>query len=144
MDLDLRQVRYFLAVADHGTYTRAAEVLHIATPSLSQQIRKLESELGVRLFDRDHRGARLTSVGRELIPHARDLVAGQQRAIALARCHARAAKGSLRLGFLTGVAGPRTRSILDRLRAAAPEASVELVQVGWGEQVDAVVDARVH
>ena len=143
MDLDLRQLRYFLAVVDRGTYSAAAEALHIATPSLSQQIRKLESDLGVRLLDRDHRGARPTAVGRDLAEHARELLAGQERAVTVVRRHARSASGTIRLGFLSGVAGPRTRDILGRLHALAPEAEVDLVQVDWGEQVAAVLDGRV-
>lgn len=143
MDLDLRQLRYFLTVADHGTYSAAAKALHIATPSLSQQIRKLESDLGVRLLDRDHRGARPTAAGRDLLEHARELLAGQERAVALLRRHARSDSGTLRLGFLSGVAGPRTRAILDRLHAQSPEAQVDLVEVGWGEQVAAVLDGRI-
>ncbi len=143
MDLDLRQLRYFLAVVDHGTYSAASRVLHVATPSLSQQIRKLESDLGVRLLDRDHRGARPTTVGRDLVEHARALLATQDRAMAVVRRHVRSVGGTLRLGFLSGVAGPRTRPILDLLHARAPDSEIELVQVGWGDQVDAVLDGRV-
>lgn len=143
MDLDLRQLRYFLAVVEHGTYSAAAQALHIAAPSLSQQIRTLESNLGVRLLDRDHRGARPTAVGRELIGYARELVACQERTVAVVRRHARSANGTLRLGFLAGGAGLRTRAILDRLRSQVPDARVELLQVGWGEQLAAVLDGRV-
>lgn len=143
MDLDLRQLRYFVAVAEHGTYTAAAETLHIAVPSLSQQIRKLESDIGVRLLDRDHRGARPTAVGHDLLGIARDLIAGQEHAVAIVRRHVRSVGGTLRLGFLADIAGPMTRSILDRLRTQVPDATVDLVQVGWGEQVSAVLDGRV-
>ena len=62
-DLDLRKIRYFLALATHLNFSRAAEDLHIAQPVLSRQIRALEQELRVPLFVRDHRGTQLTSAG---------------------------------------------------------------------------------
>ena len=64
--MEVHQLRYFCAVARHGTFTRASEVEHVAQPSLSQQILKLEAELGSKLFDRLPRSARLTVFGRGL------------------------------------------------------------------------------
>jgi DNA-binding transcriptional LysR family regulator len=144
VDLDLRVLRYFVTVADVGTYTAAAEALHIATPSLSQQIRKLEQDVGVRLLDRDHRGARVTAAGAEVLEHARGLLADQDRLLAVGRRHRRAERNTLRVGFVPGMAGVGTRALLDRVRAAAPEgAEVELTQIGWADQLDVVLDGRV-
>jgi len=69
--MELHQLRYFCAVADTGTFSRAAEQSHVAQPSLSQQILKLEDELGARLFDRLGRSVRLTDVGKAFLPRAR-------------------------------------------------------------------------
>jgi len=78
----LRHVRYFLAVADAGNFTRAAEALHVSQPTLSQQIRQLEASLGAPLFDRSGRTVRLTDAGHAYYVHARralqDLEAGQR------------------------------------------------------------------
>ncbi|HSD79202.1 MAG TPA: LysR family transcriptional regulator [Solirubrobacteraceae bacterium] len=68
--MTLQQLEYFLAAAEHGSFSAAAEQLHLAQPSLSEQVRKLESELGVALFTRVGRGIVLTEAGRELRPHA--------------------------------------------------------------------------
>src|SRR5438445_12497727 len=69
--MELHQLRYFCAVAETGSFSRAAEQSHVAQPSLSQQIIKLEEELGARLFDRLGRSVRLTELGKILLPRAR-------------------------------------------------------------------------
>ena len=69
--MELRQLAYFVAIAEERNFTRAAERIPIAQPSISQQIRRLEAELGERLLLRDRRGIRLTPAGQALLPHAR-------------------------------------------------------------------------
>src|ERR1700732_1867313 len=72
--MELQQLRYFCAIADTGSFTRAAQHTHVSQPSLSQQIRKLEDELGARLFDRLGRAVRLTELGRTFLPRARSVL----------------------------------------------------------------------
>jgi DNA-binding transcriptional LysR family regulator len=91
--MELRHLAYFVAVAQEGNFTRAADRELVAQPAISQQILRLERELGERLFDRTASGARLTEAGRVLLPHARGMLAGADRA--------RDALASLR-GLLTG------------------------------------------
>jgi DNA-binding transcriptional LysR family regulator len=95
--MDLRQLRYFVAVAEELHFARAAERLHIAAPSLSQQIKSLEASLGTPLFVRDRRHVELTPTGRMLLPDAREileLAARAQRRVA-------GAAGPLRVGYVS-------------------------------------------
>ncbi|MDH6279934.1 LysR family transcriptional regulator [Prescottella agglutinans] len=110
--MELRQLRYFVAVAEELNFSRASERLLIAGPSLSQQIKALERDLGVRLFDRDRRSVSLTSPGAALLPQARDLLARardlERRAAALSGSEA------VRLGYVNWLPpdlGNRTASV---------------------------------
>jgi DNA-binding transcriptional LysR family regulator len=101
---ELRQLRYFVAVAEERNLTRAAARLHIAQQSLSQQIRTLEAQLGVTLFERSTRGVELTAVGAVLLREARPVLAQAERAVEAVRRAARGEQGELRVGFLSTVA----------------------------------------
>jgi len=78
--MTLQQLQYFLAAAEHGSFSAAAEELHLAQPSLSEQVRRLEGELGVALFHRVGRGVALTEAGRVLRPNAERVLAGVEEA----------------------------------------------------------------
>jgi DNA-binding transcriptional LysR family regulator len=105
MDVHVRNLRYFVAVAEQLHFTRAAELLRISQPSLSKQIRLLERDLGFPLFRRDRRTVALTDAGEALLPRARELLCGWDQALAEATQRARAAAAQLRVGFQTSVAG---------------------------------------
>ncbi|WP_277955565.1 LysR family transcriptional regulator, partial [Saccharopolyspora soli] len=94
------QLRYFVAVAEESSYTRAADRLTISQQSLSQQITLLERMLGVKLFDRDTRGTSLTTVGALFLPEARAVLTRADEAIDVVTRAARGEIGSLRLAFL--------------------------------------------
>ena len=102
MDVDLRKLRYFVAVAEELHFGRAAERLHIAQPVLSRQIRALEDELKAQLFVRDRRRTELTAAGEQLLADARPLLAGATRC---ACASGRAARGenSFTVGFMPGL-----------------------------------------
>src|ERR1700726_3114076 len=101
--MELRHLRYFIAVAEEGSLTLAAEKrLHTAQPSLSRQIRDLEYEVGVQLMSRSVRGIELTAPGRVFLDHARLVLAQVEAAREAARRAAEPAKQSFTLGFLTG------------------------------------------
>ncbi|MBG3876270.1 LysR family transcriptional regulator, partial [Desulfovibrio oxamicus] len=95
--MELRQLRYFLAVAEELHFGRAARRMHVSQPPLSQQIQALEEELGVRLFDRTSRTVRATPAGEALRDDVRDLLAGLDAAVERARGTARGERGRLRL-----------------------------------------------
>ncbi|MFF5140289.1 LysR family transcriptional regulator [Streptomyces sp. NPDC013157] len=110
--VELRQLRYFVAVAEELNFGRAAERLLIAGPSLSQQIKALERDLGVRLFDRDRRSVSLTPAGAALLPHTRDLL---ERADDLKRRAGRlSGSQAVRLGYVNWLPpdlGSRTAAV---------------------------------
>ena len=120
MSPELRQLRYFVAVAEEGSLTRAAARLHIAQQSLSQQIRTLELQLGVTLFERSPRGVTLTEVGTVLLREARPVLAQAERAVEAVRSAARGEQGELRVGFLGSVANYFMPPVVRAFRARHP------------------------
>src|SRR5437016_9008522 len=101
--MELRHLRYFIAVAEEGSLTVAAEKkLHTAQPSLSRQIRDLEYEVGVQLMSRSVHGIELTAAGRAFLDHARLAVTQAEAAAQAARRAAQPARPTFALGFLTG------------------------------------------
>jgi LysR family transcriptional regulator, hca operon transcriptional activator len=101
--MELRHLRYFIAVAEEGSLTLAAEKrLHTAQPSLSRQIRDLEEEVGVQLISRSVRGIELTAAGRAFLDHARLAVTQAEAAKEAARRSAQPTRPAIALGFLSG------------------------------------------
>jgi DNA-binding transcriptional LysR family regulator len=115
MGMELRHIRYFLAVAEEMNFTRAAKKVGIGQPPLSQQIRSLEEELGAPLFRRVPRGVELTDSGKVFLPEAQAILAQAERAKKIAQRGARGELGSLRLGFTSSAAF--TRIVQDAIRA---------------------------
>jgi DNA-binding transcriptional LysR family regulator len=137
MDLDLRKLRYFVAVADHLNFGRAAAALHIAQPVLSRQIRVLEQELKVQLFVRDKRSTELTAAGRQLLADARPLLSA---AAAARRRAVLAGRDAFTVGFMPGLL---VTAAVRELSARHPELSVQVMRTSWDDQVEVLRDGRV-
>ena len=136
--LELRQLAYFVAVARHLNFTRAAAELHIAQPSLSEQIRRLEQDLGCQLFDRDRRRVRLTRAGETLLPHAQRILAQVRAAHAELRDQADLRSGRVELGALPTVVLYRLPALMAELRRRHPGLDVRVYERGTGELLAAL------
>lgn len=133
--MELRHLRYFVAVAEELNFTRAAEKLHIGQPPLSMQIRDLEQEIGARLFDRSRRKIVLTQAGSRLLLRARDILAAAGDAADEARRIAGGEAGELRIGFTASL--PYTNTLPDVLyayRRRHPAVSLQLREMFSAEQ----------
>lgn len=133
--MELRQLEYFAEVAEPLNFGRAAERLHVGQPAVSQQIRRLERELGQPLFDRSARTVRLTEAGQRLLPEARAVLVAVERARAAAQ--GGAASGLLRLGTSTGL-GERLEHVLEAMQRLAPGVQVELVNASTRARLERV------
>jgi DNA-binding transcriptional LysR family regulator len=134
--MDLRHLRYFLAVAEEGHITRAAERLGIQQPPLSQQIKALEAELEVQLFRRLPRGVELTDAGEVLRADARRIMADVEAALARVQRTARGEQGRVNVGFTSSAPfHPFVPRVLSTFREANPQVSVTLEEGGTAEMV---------
>ena len=138
MDLDLRKLRYFTAVAEQGHFGRAAQQLHIAQPVLSRQIRALEQELGCALLERTTRSVRLTPAGEQLHKDAPGVLAAAHAATL--RTHS-AARGAHRL-VIAFAPGLTFSAALRAFAEANPEVEIELLHLPWYEQAEPLRDGR--
>ena len=119
--MELRHLRYFVAVAETGHFTRAAELLGISQPPLSQQIQRLEHEIGTPLLKRLTRGVELTEAGKVLYDEALNIIKLTDAALERTRSVARGMSGTLRIGFATSTAfNPQVFSLLHRFRDKYP------------------------
>lgn len=139
--MELRQLRYFEAVARERNFTRAAAALHIAQPPLSRQIRQLEEELGVQLFERASRPVRLTETGRLVYDQVLAVLEGVAEIVSIVgRVKA---QGSLRIGFVGSMLYSRLPEVVRAWREARPGAELNLVELTTLEQVAALKDCRI-
>ena len=138
VDLDLRLVGYFVVVAEHRHFGRAATALRVAQPSLSRQIRRLEQQLGVRLLDRTPQGTRLTEAGEVFLPRAKALLRSAAQAAGQARAAAQPSR--IAIGYTSGlIVTPAVRE----LRREHPDADVQALHIDWNQPRVALLDHRV-
>lgn len=142
--MELRHLRYFVAVGEEQHYGRAAERLHLAQPALSRQIQDLEEEIGVKLFDRLPRGVKISAAGASFLDDARRILQQVNEATMRAGRVARGQSGVLRVGFTEsaswhGVVPDSFR----QFRQRQPDAELQLYPSASLEQIEAVRDGRL-
>lgn len=140
-DVHLRDLRYFLAVAEDLHFTRAAERLYVSQPALSKQVRALERQLGVELFRRDRQGVTLTGAGEALLPHARRVLADWAEGAAAVAAARSAQRSTLVVGMSTSPGrGGLLPAIRSRFTAAHPDAALRVRQVSWEDPTAGLAD----
>lgn len=138
--MELRHLRYFVAVADHGGITHAAERLNIAQPAVSRQIRDLEAELGVELLAREGRRVVLTDAGRAFADRARAVLVASHDAVEEAKRIDRGEAGHLRIGLLESASwSGHLPKALNQFARAYPDVRMDVVPMASVEQIDAVL-----
>jgi DNA-binding transcriptional LysR family regulator len=126
MNIELRHLRYFRAVAEAASFTAAARTVHVAQQVLSAQIRQLEDALGVQLLERTSRGVVLTAAGTAFLDGASSTLADLDRAVAAARNAARAVTGELAVGLNVAAGGELPTELIAAFRSAEPQVTVRL------------------
>ncbi len=143
--MELRHLRYFIAVAEELHFSKAAERLHIAQPPLSQQIQQLEAELGVELFHRKtKRQVQLTEAGKVFLKEAYQLLLQLETAIALTQRTGRGETGQLRIGFTSLVIYDLLPLILRQFREQFLEVELVLLELTTSQQEQALRDSLIH
>lgn len=143
MDVSLRQIRAFLAVARVKSFTRAAAMLHVTQPALTMQIRNLEEALGVVVFDRNKRSVELTRVGRDLLPAFERTVQDFDAALESAREVAAQKRGIVRLAALPSVAASVLPDAISQFRRTRPNVAFDLKDVIAGQVLTPVQSGEV-
>lgn len=141
--MELYTMRYVLAVAEHENFSLAAQVCHVGQPALSQQISRLEKELGVALFTRNSRGAALTEAGREFVLRAQEII---QRAGALQAemsLFAGLRRGTLNLGIITSLQCIDFGNLLSAFCGSYPDISVNIVQDGTHRLLEMLTERKL-
>jgi LysR family transcriptional regulator, benzoate and cis,cis-muconate-responsive activator of ben and cat genes len=141
--MELRHLRYFIAVANERNFTRAAELLNIAQPPLSRQIRQLEDNVGSELFDRTSRPLKLTEVGRLFYEHATNVLAGLDQLQALMSQMAGAGRRRFVIGFVGSTLYGHLPAVIRRFRACASHVDVSLLECSTVEQIAALKEGRI-
>ncbi|HUA05363.1 MAG TPA: LysR substrate-binding domain-containing protein [Solirubrobacteraceae bacterium] len=136
--MELRQLRYFVAVAEELHFRRAAERLHISQPPLSQQIRALEDELGFALLERTRRRVQLTPAGEAFLRDARAILAELDGAVSTARRIDAGQTGRLRIGFVGSALLSTVPGTVERFRSSRPGVAIELRERSTVDQLRAV------
>ena len=136
--MELRHLRYFCAVAEQKGFAKAAAVLNVSQSAISEQMRDMEDELGVPLFNRREHRANLNANGEAFLVEARKTLAAADQAIEAARRSARGQSGTLRIGFFVGGTDATFTALIRKFRALSPGVRISLLEMGPVQQNEAV------
>lgn len=137
-DVNLDLLRSFFAISEFGSMSQAAELLHVSQSTLTRQMQTLETEIGGRLLERDHRGVALTAAGHALLEGMRPIVARADIVVSETRKLARGQSASVRIGYLMSAASEFLNPALAALRRSHPQTKVHLIDLSPGQQIAAL------
>ncbi len=141
--MELQQLRYVSAIAETGSFSRAAERCQVAQPSLSQQVLKLEDDLGAKLFDRLGRSVRLTEAGRAFLPHARSILSQVEAAKSSVADHCEDVRGSVAVGVIPTIAPYMMPRYTTAFAKRYPEAKLRIVEETTPVLVESLRDLSI-
>ncbi|PZV38801.1 LysR family transcriptional regulator [Mesorhizobium kowhaii] len=141
--MDLRQVRYFVAAAEQLHFGRAADRMNVVQPAISQQIKRLEEELGVELFDRIGNEVRLTEAGRQILPECRRLLRQAEETVRVAKSAGTGTSGRVSFAFVDNAVCALLPPLLRSFRDLYPEVDVQLQSLSRAEQQAGLEDRRI-
>ena len=144
VSMDLKKLRYFIAVAEELHFNRAAKKLNITQPPLSQQIQNLEEELGVKLLERTKRQVRLTSAGTIFLEESRNMVSQLERSIKVTQLASQGKIGHLSIAFVDSAVGGMMVNVLKRFRERFPDVQLTLSEMTSAQQLKALHDGKIH
>ncbi len=143
MSMDLRLLRYFVAVASDGNFNRAAERLHIAQPPLSRAIQQLEAHVGAELLDRSVRPLRLTPVGKLLYEQATQILARMEDLESMVKSAAESKRRRFVIGFVASTIYARLPELIREFRKSAPDVELVMVESTTLDQIAALKEGRI-
>lgn len=142
--MDLKKLRYFIAVAEELHFNRAAKKLNITQPPLSQQIQSLEEELGVKLLERTKKQVRLTSAGAIFLEESRNMVSQLEKSIRMTQLASQGKFGHLSIAFVDSASGSLMVNALKNFRERFPDVKLTLFEMTSAQQLKAIHDGKVH
>lgn len=141
--MEMHQVRYFVALCETLNFTRAAEICHVAQPSLTKAIQKLEEELGGPLFSRERSLTHLTDLGRLMKPHLEAVFGASQMAHLEAKNFQKLERGSLRLGAMCTIGPSRLVGFLKRFSREVPSVTVSITDAPGGQLISQLLEGQL-
>jgi DNA-binding transcriptional LysR family regulator len=141
--MELRHLKYFLAVTEEANFTRAADKVHVAQPGLSAQIRQLEDELGQRLLDRSKRTVRLTQVGAAVLPHARAALDAVQRAQRAADEFSGIMRGRVGVGMVMSLSVIDIAGLLSEFQRKHPSVTITLSEANSDDLIQGLLSGQL-